>query len=67
MRFGCQCDREELPRPDLPIVDGGYVHSSQQQSRADSWFEVTAGKVTISLALQAARGHTSRGRLRASE
>ena len=30
----CQRDREELPRPDLPIVvglDGGYVHASQQQ------------------------------------
>ena len=43
----CQRDREELPRPDLPIVvglDGGYVHSSQQQSRADGWFEVIAGK-----------------------
>ena len=43
----CQQDREELPRPDLPIVvglDGGYVHSSQQRSRADGWFEVIAGK-----------------------
>ena len=43
----CQRDREELPRPDLPIVvglDGGYVHSSQQQSRTDGWFEVIAGK-----------------------
>ena len=43
----CQRDREELPRPDLPIMvglDGGYVHSSQQQSRADGWFEVIAGK-----------------------
>ena len=29
----CQRDREELPRPDLPIMvglDGGYVHSSQR-------------------------------------
>ena len=25
-------------------LDGGYVHSSQQQSRADGWFEVIAGK-----------------------
>ena len=44
---GCQRDREELPRPDLPIVvglDGGYVHSSQQRSRTDGWFEVIAGK-----------------------
>ena len=43
----CKRDREELPRPDLPIVvglDGGYVHSSQQHSRADGWFEVIAGK-----------------------
>lgn len=43
----CQCDREELPRPDLPIVvglDGGYVHSSQQRSRTDGWFEVIAGR-----------------------
>ncbi len=43
----CQRDRDELPRPDLPIVvglDGGYVHSSQQRSRADGWFEVIAGK-----------------------
>ncbi len=43
----CQRDREELPRPDLPIVvglDGGYVHSSQQRSRTDGWFEVIAGK-----------------------
>ena len=43
----CQRDREELPRPDLPIIvglDGGYVDSSQQRSRADGWFEVIAGK-----------------------
>jgi len=43
----CQRDREELPRPDLPIIvglDGGYVHFSQQRSRADGWFEVIAGK-----------------------
>ena len=43
----CQRDREELPHPDLPIVvglDGGYVHSSQQRSRTDGWFEVIAGK-----------------------
>jgi hypothetical protein len=44
----CQADREELPRPDLPLtvgLDGGYVHSSQQRSRRDGWFEVIAGKV----------------------
>ena len=43
----CARDREELPRPDLPLVvglDGGYVHSSAQQSRRDGWFEVIAGK-----------------------
>ena len=43
----CQRDREQLPRPDLPIVvglDGGYVHSSRQRSRTDGWFEVIAGK-----------------------
>ncbi|MGH3601124.1 MAG: ISKra4 family transposase [Pseudonocardiaceae bacterium] len=44
----CQADREELPRPNLPLtvgLDGGYVHSSQQRSRRDGWFEVIAGKV----------------------
>jgi hypothetical protein len=43
----CQRDLEELPRPDLPLVvglDGGYVHSAAQTSRADGWFEVIAGK-----------------------
>jgi hypothetical protein len=43
----CQADREELPRPDLPLLvglDGGYVHSSHQRSRRDGWFEVIAGK-----------------------
>jgi hypothetical protein len=43
----CQRDREELPRPDLPLtvgLDGGYVHSSEQRSRRDGWFEVIAGK-----------------------
>jgi hypothetical protein len=45
---GCPRDWAELPRPDLPLVvglDGGYVHSSQQRSRRDGWFEVIAGKV----------------------
>jgi hypothetical protein len=44
----CRADREELPRPDLPLtvgLDGGYVHSSAQRSRRDGWFEVIAGKV----------------------
>jgi hypothetical protein len=44
---GCQYDWDELPRPDLPLtvgLDGGYVHSSQQRSKRDGWFEVIAGK-----------------------
>jgi hypothetical protein len=44
---GCQAEWHELPRPDLPLtvgLDGGYVHSSQQRSRRDGWFEVIAGK-----------------------
>jgi len=44
---GCQAEWDELPRPDLPLtvgLDGGYVHSSQQRSRRDGWFEVIAGK-----------------------
>jgi len=44
---GCQLDWDELPRPDLPVVvglDGGYVHSSQQRSKRDGWFEVIVGK-----------------------
>jgi hypothetical protein len=43
----CQAEREELPRPELPLLvglDGGYVHSSHQRSRRDGWFEVIAGK-----------------------
>src|SRR6266702_2163241 len=44
---GCQLDWDELPQPDLPLtvgLDDGYVHSSQQRSRRDGWFEVIAGK-----------------------
>ena len=44
---GCPGEWEKLPRPDLPLVvglDGGYVHSSEQRSRRDGWFEVVAGK-----------------------
>jgi hypothetical protein len=44
----CPRDREELPRPDLPLtvsLDGGYVHSSAQRSRRDGWFEVIAGRI----------------------
>jgi len=46
---GCPADWEKLPRPDLPLVvslDGGYVHSVQQRSRRDGWFEVIAGRAT---------------------
>ena len=40
---------EEMPRPGLPLVvalDGGYVHSSQQTSREDGWFEAVTGTST---------------------
>jgi len=43
----CQRDRDALPRPDLSLVvglDGGYVHSAEQRSRRDGWFEVIAGR-----------------------
>jgi hypothetical protein len=46
---GCQREWDALPRPDLPLtvgLDGGYVHSSQQRSKRDGWFEVIAGKST---------------------
>ncbi|MGH9068308.1 MAG: ISKra4 family transposase, partial [Acidimicrobiales bacterium] len=45
----CQRDRDALPRPDMPLVvslDGGYVHSAEQRSRRDGWFEVIAGRAT---------------------
>jgi hypothetical protein len=45
----CPTDWADLPRPDLPLVvglDGGYVHSSAQTSRADGWFEVVTGRST---------------------
>ncbi|MGH3197819.1 MAG: ISKra4 family transposase, partial [Streptosporangiaceae bacterium] len=43
----CPRDLEELPVQELPLVvglDGGYVHSAEQTSRSDGWFEVIAGK-----------------------
>jgi hypothetical protein len=43
----CPADWEDLPRPDLPLIvgiDGGYVHSSNQTSRRDGWFEVVVAK-----------------------
>ena len=45
----CPADWEEMPRPGLPLVvalDGGYVHSSQQTSRRDGWFEAVTGTST---------------------
>ena len=44
---GCERDWEDLPRPDLPLtvgLDGGYVHSNEQPSRNEGWFEVIVGK-----------------------
>jgi hypothetical protein len=44
---GCERDWEELPRPDLPLtvgIDGGYVHSCEQPTRREGWFEVIVGK-----------------------
>jgi len=49
---GCQATWNDLPPPDLPdlplvvAIDGGYVHSSEQRSRRDGWFEVIAGRST---------------------
>jgi hypothetical protein len=43
---GCPAQWAQLPRPDLPLtvgLDGGYVHSSEQRSRRNGWFEVIAG------------------------
>jgi hypothetical protein len=45
----CPAEWEELPRPGLPLVvtlDGGYVHSSNQTSRKDGWFEAVTGTST---------------------
>ena len=45
----CPAEWEEMPRPGLPLVvtlDGGYVHSSQQTSRKDGWFEAVTGTST---------------------
>jgi hypothetical protein len=45
---------------DPPIIvglDGGYVHSSQQQSRTDGWFEVIAGKAIIATGRSACFGY----------
>ena len=43
----CPRDRQRMPRPDMPLtvgLDGGYVHSTNQRSRTEGWFEVIAGK-----------------------
>jgi len=37
-----------LPRPDMPLlvtIDGGYVHSSEQTSQRDGWFQAVCGSV----------------------
>jgi len=39
----------DLPRPELPLVvaiDGGFIHSSEQRSRRDGWFQAIVGSVT---------------------
>lgn len=44
---GCPRDWACLPRPAPPLVvglDGGYVHSCEQTSRRDGWFEIIVGK-----------------------
>lgn len=44
---GCANDWEKLPPPGPPFtvgLDGGYVHASDQKSRAEGWFEVITGK-----------------------
>jgi hypothetical protein len=44
---GCPDAWAKLPRPDLPLtigIDGGYVHSTEQTSKQDGWFEVIVGK-----------------------
>jgi hypothetical protein len=44
---GCPRDWAKQPPPGPPLtvgLDGGYVHASDQKSRAEGWFEVIAGK-----------------------
>ena len=44
---GRQRDWDKLPRPDPPLtvgLDGGVVHSWEQTSRHEGWFEVIVGK-----------------------
>ena len=44
---GCPADWAALPRPDLPLtvgLHGGFVHSAEQTSRKDGWFEAIVGK-----------------------
>jgi hypothetical protein len=44
---GGERDWKQLPQPDLPLtvgLDGGFVHSCEQKSRREGWFEVIAGK-----------------------
>ncbi|MEJ7801424.1 MAG: ISKra4 family transposase, partial [Ilumatobacter sp.] len=42
-------DLDDTTPPQMPIVvcvDGGYVHSSEQTSRRDGWFQAVCGTVT---------------------
>src|SRR5260221_581714 len=44
---GCQREWDMLlpPRPPLIVgLDGGFIHSKDQKSRGEGWFEVIAGK-----------------------
>jgi hypothetical protein len=44
---GCEREWKQLPQPALLLtveLDGGFVHSSEQRSRTDGWFEVITGK-----------------------
>jgi hypothetical protein len=46
---GSQRALRRSPIPDMPLVvtiDGGYVHSTEQTSRRDGWFQAIAGTVT---------------------
>src|SRR5260221_3648562 len=44
---GCQREWDMLPPPRAPLIvglDGGFIHSKDQKSRGEGWFEVIAGK-----------------------
>lgn len=45
---GCDRIRDNLPRPDMPLIvglDGGYVHAREGNNRKAGWFEVIVGKI----------------------